>query len=326
MAVTRKNILNDSSVRDKFIQGVKLLKAEDSGKTTADFGIAGDPTPVSTYDLFVIWHHRAMMQLTPAPPLPNPTGRNAAHRGSVFLPWHRVMLLMLERNLQRVLNDDSFGLPYWDWGATGDLDPDQQKQAAIWGADCLGGDGNPVQSGPFAFNPDDPASWRVRVEGNSAGELVGTDRGLWRVFASSDDGVPDLPTTQQATDAVGLTPYDVAQWDVASSDGMRNLLEGWRSPRSEPEHHNRVHVWVGGDMWPSTSPNDPVFYLNHCNVDRLWETWMQQNGRQYLPDMTASDDLMGHRIDDPLASPPGASATPREVLDISENYTYDVLG
>lgn len=78
-------------------------------------------------------------------------------------------------------------------------------------------------------------------------------------------------------------------------------------------------------MWPSTSPNDPVFYLNHCNVDRLWESWMHLNGRDYQPDMSAGDDLEGHRIDDELASPMGGDATPRQMLDVSAIYTYDTL-
>ena len=34
--------------------------------------------------------------------------------------------------------------------------------------------------------------------------------------------------------------------------------------------HNLVHRWVGGSMGPGTSPNDPVFFLHHCNVDRIW--------------------------------------------------------
>jgi tyrosinase len=25
------------------------------------------------------------------------------------------------------------------------------------------------------------------------------------------------------------------------------------------------------------APNDPVFYLNHCNVDRLWAEWQRDN-------------------------------------------------
>jgi tyrosinase len=324
MAVIRKNILKDAAARDKYIKGVTSLKLEPSGKTTTDFGIPGAAKSVSTYDLFVIWHSRAMMTSTPPPPQPNPGGRNAAHRGSVFLPWHRVMLLALEQNLKRILGDNTFGLPYWDWAADGDLPPAQQKQSPFWATNCMGGDGKPVKTGPFTFRPADPKCWRVRIEGNSAAQLKSVNRGLWRGFADPQNGVPNLPTSAQVSSCVQLTPYDTANWDTGS-DKFRNTLEGWRSSRGQPEHHNRVHVWVGGDMWPSTSPNDPVFYLNHCNADRLWEAWLRKHGRAYLPDMTASANLKGHRIDDQLVSPAGANATPREVLDVGTIYNYDVL-
>ncbi|WP_411022881.1 tyrosinase family protein, partial [Salmonella sp. s51228] len=38
-----------------------------------------------------------------------------AHKGSVFLVWHRHYLLFLERELQLASNNNSFGLPYWNW-------------------------------------------------------------------------------------------------------------------------------------------------------------------------------------------------------------------
>jgi tyrosinase len=101
-------------------------------------------------------------------------------------------------------------------------------------------------------------------------------------------------------------------------------VEGWSGPGGEPWLHNRVHVWVGGDMLPGTSPNDPVFFLNHCNEDRVWESWMKKNGRVYRPTMTAPADLLGQRIDDKIASPV-STTTPRAVLDVSDVYTYDAL-
>ena len=36
----------------------------------------------------------------------------------------------------------------------------------------------------------------------------------------------------------------------------------------------------GGPCTPS-SPNDPVFFLNHCNADRLWKAWLTQHGRTH---------------------------------------------
>jgi tyrosinase len=329
MAV-RANIVTDATARAKYIQGVKLLKNEFPGPTTSSLGIPGPSQPVSTYDLFVVWHHLAMNTFTP----PNQGDRNAAHRGPVFLPWHRFMLLQLEMNLQRVLgNDTTFGLPYWDWAADGELTPASQGTAPVWAANCMGGSGSPVTTGPFAFDANNPNSWRVRITANANGQLVQTNRGLRRQLGAPVPGLPNpnrLPRKAHTTAALNQNDYDLAPWGTTSA-GFRNLLEGWQThPQvSPPSLHNRVHVFVGGDMSPSTSPNDPVFYLNHCNVDRVWESWMrpapQGHGRVYVPTQTAPASLQGHRLNDTLTSLLSGSTTPAQMLNVSQLYTYDSL-
>jgi tyrosinase len=38
--------------------------------------------------------------------------------------------------------------------------------------------------------------------------------------------------------------------------------------------HGAVHVWVGGTMsWIPTAPADPIFWMHHANIDRLWSVW-----------------------------------------------------
>jgi tyrosinase len=44
--------------------------------------------------------------------------------------------------------------------------------------------------------------------------------------------------------------------------------------RLEGTPHNNVHVEVGGDMLTFMSPLDPIFWLHHANVDRLWTVWL----------------------------------------------------
>ena len=323
VAAVRRNILNNSTSRQKYIQGVKLLKQEFLGPTTADFGIAGTVRRISTYDLFVVWHHLAMFTFTP----PSQGDRNAAHRGPVFLPWHRFMLILFELQLQRVLNDDNFGLPYWDWAADGERSPDQQMTSPVWGTQCMGGQGNPVTTGPFAFNLADPARWRVRVDADVNGQLRATDRGLRRAFAqrrSDQSSAPVLPRRTEVTSAANLSTYDAWPWSTASS-GFRNRLEGWQPVHPYSGLHNRVHVWVGGDMLPSSSPNDPVFYLNHCNVDRVWAAWLASRGTTYVPSQSASSTLRGHRIDDAMNALLSDPVTPRQMLDVDDFYSYDTL-
>ena len=43
--------------------------------------------------------------------------------------------------------------------------------------------------------------------------------------------------------------------------------------------HGSVHNSVGGWMTSfNTAAQDPIFWLHHCNVDRLWEAWLAQGG------------------------------------------------
>lgn len=37
--------------------------------------------------------------------------------------------------------------------------------------------------------------------------------------------------------------------------------------------HGSVHNAVGGDMASASSPADPLFWLHHANLDRLWSQW-----------------------------------------------------
>jgi tyrosinase len=40
--------------------------------------------------------------------------------------------------------------------------------------------------------------------------------------------------------------------------------------------HGGVHVWVGGTMsFIATAPADPIFWMHHANIDRLWWQWQQ---------------------------------------------------
>ena len=56
--------------------------------------------------------------------------------------------------------------------------------------------------------------------------------------------------------------------------------------RIEGQHHSGPHNWVGGDMAGPYSPRDPLFFLHHCNIDRLWAIWQRVHpeAEQYPPD------------------------------------------
>ncbi|MCS6627128.1 tyrosinase family protein [Roseibacterium beibuensis] len=53
--------------------------------------------------------------------------------------------------------------------------------------------------------------------------------------------------------------------------------------------HNHIHQLIGGAMrHPRTSARDPMFWLHHSNVDRVWATWHRNRGKDLYPaDWTA---------------------------------------
>lgn len=55
--------------------------------------------------------------------------------------------------------------------------------------------------------------------------------------------------------------------------------------------HNQVHVWIGGVMNTMASPADPIFFLHHAQVDRLWSLWQAKHSRQ-KPRLRGRDSVL----------------------------------
>jgi tyrosinase len=73
--------------------------------------------------------------------------------------------------------------------------------------------------------------------------------------------------------------------------------------------HNQVHNYIGGvgpldpgpygNMTNFLSPVDPIFFLHHSNMDRLWDVWTRKQQAMHLPVLPAGDDLKTF-IDEPF--------------------------
>jgi tyrosinase len=296
-----------SEEKRRFIEGMLWLKK--SGR----------------YDKFVVWHHHAMMRPAAINGEPaNANYRNAAHRGPVFLPWHRYFLLKLEQALQ--LYDFGITIPYWDWTVDSELaDP---KAAPIWSEDFMGGDGNSqgiVETGAFAYQN---GNWPLHLS-NTGPELR---RGLGRI----DD---KLPSKEDVNVIMLESLYDIFPYNSEPfTGGFRNKLEGWVPPEGDSKPpklprftkqgrqlHNRVHRWVGGTMVEMVSPNDPVFFLHHAFIDKLWADWQAEmrkedpeNSPHYYP---ISGGPPGHNLRDPMFP---WQDSPESVLNVEDlGYSYE---
>jgi tyrosinase len=237
----------------------------------------------------------------------------AGHFGPAFFAWHREYLSNFEQALWNIKNDQSIALPYWDWSV------DNSSSSSIWGSDFMGGNGNSgldwqVTDGPFAFNT---GQWPLNIRsGSEPYPYLVRQLGESRYTRS-------LPTPANVQDTLQATPYDVSPWNSTSGSGFRNRSEGY-IPSGSFGMHTRVHTWVGGSMTTWTSPNDPVFWLHHCFMDKLWADWqmMHQDQAKYLPDGGAAKD---HNLTDHM--PPWNDKTPKDVLSQwSLGYHYDTDG
>jgi tyrosinase len=66
-----------------------------------------------------------------------------------------------------------------------------------------------------------------------------------------------------------------------------HLMFNGFSPSLEGTPHNVVHTSVGGGSgWMSafeTAARDPIFWLHHAQIDRLWESWLAMGGGRANP-------------------------------------------
>lgn len=79
--------------------------------------------------------------------------------------------------------------------------------------------------------------------------------------------------------------------------------------------HNHIHQLVGGLMKnPATATADPMFWLHHCNIDRVWATWQAMRDRSVYPAEWLATPLTGY-VD--TEGKPAAAQAVSSTLDIA---------
>ena len=88
-------------------------------------------------------------------------------------------------------------------------------------------------------------------------------------YSSINDGTGSLPD------------FDV---DYSSAFLQTNFTTASSNAFLQGSPHGAVHVDIGGWMHDvPTAGQDPIFYLHHCNIDRLWNLWLAQGGGRADP-------------------------------------------
>jgi len=255
------------------------------------------------------WYRQALVHTMDCP-----------HGNWWFLPWHRGYLGWFEQVCRELSRDPQFALPYWDWTAEpqipagmfdGVLDPnhsaylptaqefENRLRTAIANAGYWTSPGG-------TFDPRSQygqlLARRIRFDADLLFDVVSDPSG--RMFYDQP-GARGLRREHPA--------FNAATVDAVSSDTIHAALAApdfatFASPKSgnhsamagfgilEAKPHNTVHRCVGshdcnfvqaeGFMTDMLSPVDPIFFLHHANIDRLWDVWTRKQmllGQPILP-------------------------------------------
>jgi tyrosinase len=217
------------------------------------------------------------------------------HSNWFFLPWHRMYLHYFEMivlsHVVRLGGPTDWALPYWNYSNPGQLTLPAAFRSPATAANQL-------------FIPQrDP-------DANGGGTT----------FAEPRPAGARPPFDIAA--AMRLTAFEnaggTAGFGGSSAEG--GSLEG--TP------HGSMHVRIAGGstgfMFDFAKVGlDPIFWLHHCNIDRLWTAWLRQGGGRANPTDAA---WLGASFPFHDASGQRADLTVRQVVDTRAEplaYVYD---
>lgn len=188
---------------------------------------------------------------SPSGPSETESWNNCEHGSFYFASWHRMYLYFFDRILRAAAGDPNLVLPYWNW-----QDPNQY----------------PLPS-PFRSPANASNSLFIPAPGRPAS----LDTGAALLDASVVDSSAAFSDTNYETggsltgEGFGGGTSPPAQFNSAYGD-------------LESQPHNIVHSTLAGLMGdPRTAAQDPIFWLHHAEIDRLWNRWLQEGGGRADP-------------------------------------------
>lgn len=212
------------------------------------------------------------------------------HHSWFFLPWHRMYLHIFEQIVRREIvnmgGPGDWALPYWNYSASPEdaLLPDAFRRA--------------VKS--------DGTVNHLYIQWRGANVNEGEE--------FSDAGHTDLTKCLAEPRFEGVRGGGSHGFGgVATPFQHRGAYVG----ELENAPHGMMHARVAGATgWMgrnTRAPLDPIFWLHHCNIDRLWEVWLRRSPLHANPTSIAWLDAVAFDFIDWKMDP--IKMTPRQVLD-----------
>lgn len=238
------------------------------------------------------------------------------HTSILFAPWHRPYLALYEQTLYGIIQTiasqfpadtkdryqkaaSTFRIPYWDWAATplnGDYFPASVGGSATVSVIQPTSAGKPVSiANPLyqtTFHPLNPVAGDfAALQGVPYNKWPSTLRYPTSTRSLTAKSQEDQVEAAMESQFAGLQQnVNILLNDPNYSDFAAFSNHQWQE--NEPgtfasleDIHNSIHVAVGGDGGHMSeldySAFDPVFWLHHTNVDRLFAIWQALNPTSY---------------------------------------------
>ncbi|KAI0507518.1 hypothetical protein KFK09_013643 [Dendrobium nobile] len=195
------------------------------------------------------------------------------HNCWLFFPFHRWYLYFHERILGKLIGDDTFALPFWNWDS-----PDGMQLPAIYtptSSSLYDALRDPAHQPPTTINLD----FSSDTSPDSGQQLI-------------DD---NLKIMYRQVVSNGPTPELFLGSALRAGDQTDPEQKGAGSLENVP--HGTVHIWTGDSRQPNgedmgnfySAARDPIFFAHHSNIDRLWDVWKSLGGQRR--DFTDTDWL-----------------------------------
>ncbi len=277
------------------------------------------------------WGYIPGVPKVPTTPLPKPNAvktywNQCQHQSWFFAPWHRGYLVALEAQLREDIvqakGPDTWALPYWDYFGPAD---EFEIPPAFTQQSMPDGSSNPLfvtaRYGPYANNiVFDPTVAALKKYPPPPGfNGIVTEKCLSNSVYTGSNGNTPLP---------GFGGPLTGFWhgDLYPSGNL------------EQDPHNLTHVFVGGSVSdtvyglmsdPGLAGLDPIFYLHHSNIDRMWAVWNSNpahtnpSDANWLKGPAASGE---REFVMPMPGKKSWRYAPKDVNSLSQmNYTYENL-
>ncbi|KAI9867655.1 MAG: hypothetical protein M1813_008455 [Trichoglossum hirsutum] len=223
----------------------------------------------------------------------NPGYGYCTHHSVIFLPWHRPYLALMEQALSaeacnvanKFTDSDKWHaaakkirLPYWDWSDEGQKRIPELAQKKTISVTQPGPDGAPVTADiPNPLLQYTPPGQYVADIGSETTRDPAASANMASTFAARK---------QQTVDLFAITDFNRFQKQLESI-------------------HDSVHVIVGGSMAVvNYAAFDPIFWMHHCNVDRLMAMYQNiMRNATMTPGLRSPTLALGGDVNDTITTP-----------------------